>query len=274
VIEALFRLATYCHEAEKISAGAAVGQLRRLMRGVIYVDEGWQKIVDALHSSAVAAGVNFVTSSRIVALDIDGAVRSIEFGELEADAQDTAELRAPPLHREHPGTRLATDTVVLAVDPPTARELIGVGISWPPMRPVMISSLDVALSRLPKPENTFALGIDRPLYFSEHSKWAQLTPKGGALIHVAKYGGGEEGELEPLLDELQPGWRDLVVHRRFLPSMIVSNALIAPAPATRPSPVTPIPGLYLAGDWVGEVGLLSDAALASARMAARAILAA
>jgi len=273
VLEALFRLATYCHEAEKISAAAAVGQLRRAMRGVIYVDEGWQKLVDALHSSAVAAGVNFVTSSRIVALDVDGAVRAIEFGELEADAQDTAEMRRPqPGKREHPGTRLATDTVLLAVDPPTARELLG-DMSWPPMRPVMASCLDIALSRLPKPENIFALGIDRPLYFSVHSKWAQLTPKGGALIHVVRYGSGEESELEALLDEMQPGWREVTVHRRFLPSMIVSNALIAPAPATRPAPITPIPGLYLAGDWVGDVGLLSDAALASARTAARAILA-
>jgi phytoene dehydrogenase-like protein len=273
VIEALFRLATYCHEAEKISAAAAVGQLRRAMRGVIYVDEGWQKIVDALHSSAVAAGVNFVTSSRIVAIDIDSEVRAIEFGELEADDQDTAELRIPYVPRQHPGTRLATDTVLLAVDPPTARELV-VDVPWPQMRTAMVSTLDLALSRLPKPENYFALGIDRPLYFSVHSKWAQLTPKGGALIHVARYGSGEESELETLLDEMQPGWRELVVHRRFLPSMIVSNALIAPAPAARPAPITPIRGLYLAGDWVGDIGLLSDASLASARTAARAILAA
>jgi phytoene dehydrogenase-like protein len=272
VIEALFRLATYCHEAEKISAAAAVGQLRRAMRGVIYVDEGWQKIVDALHSSAVAAGVNFVTSSRIVAIDIDNGVRAIEFGELEADDQDTAELRIPYVPRQHPGTRLATDTVLLAVDPPTARELV-VDVPWPQMRTAMVSTLDLALSRLPKPENYFALGIDRPLYFSVHSKWAQLTPKGGALIHVARYGSGEESELETLLDEMQPGWRELVVHRRFLPSMIVSNALIAPAPAARPAPITPIRGLYLAGDWVGDIGLLSDASLASARTAARAILA-
>ena len=121
----------------------------------------------------------------------------------------------------------------------------------------------------------FALGIDRPLYYSVHSAYAQLTPSGGALIHVAKYGGDSkaEPELEALLDEMQPGWRELVVHCRFLPSMVVSNALMPPAPATRPAPITPIRGLYLAGDWVGDTGLLSDAALASASQAAKAILA-
>ena len=272
-MEALLRLATYCNEPERMSAAAALGQLRRALRGVIYVDEGWQKIVDALHSSAVAAGVNFVTSSRIVALDIDGTVRGIEFGELEPDVEDTMELRMPRPSREHPGTRLAADTVLLAVDPATARDLIG-EVVWPEMRTVIASCLDVALSRQPQPKKNFALGIDQPLYYSVHSRFAQLTPKGGALIHVARYGGGEENELEALLDEMQPGWRDLTVHRRFLPSMVVSNALIPPAPAARPSPATPVRGLYLAGDWVGDVGLLSDAALASARTAARAILAA
>ena len=52
----------------------------------------------------------------------------------------------------------------------------------------------------------------------------------------------------------------------------VSNALVTPA-SPRPSVRTSVPGLFLAGDWVGEDGLLSDAALASARAAARAALA-
>ncbi|MEO8036771.1 MAG: amine oxidase, partial [Acidobacteriota bacterium] len=73
-------------------------------------------------------------------------------------------------------------------------------------------------------------------------------------------------------DTIQPGWRDLIVHRRFLPSMTVSNALVRPG-VSRPPVTTSVKGLYLAGDWVGDEGLLSDAALSSARAAARAILA-
>jgi phytoene dehydrogenase-like protein len=91
-----------------------------------------------------------------------------------------------------------------------------------------------------------------------------------------KYGAGDaatdERALEALLDEMQPGWREVLVHRRFLPSMVVSNALATPA-TPRPSAVTSVRGLYLAGDWVGDEGLLSDAALASAKAAAKAILA-
>ena len=257
---------------QKLNAGAALTQLRLVMRGVIYIDEGWQKLVDALHSSAVAAGVNFVTSSRVVRVNHDGAVHEIEIGGLEYETQtETQSYLLPPAGDVH-GTRLATDTVLLAVDPESARELMG-KVTWPEMTPVILSTLDVALSRLPQPKKTFAVGIDRPLYYSVHSRWAQLTPKGGALIHVARYGGGDQAELEALLDEMQPGWRDSVVHCRFLPSMTVSNALMRPAPATRPTAVTPIRGLYLAGDWVGDKGLLSDAALASARDSAKAMLA-
>jgi phytoene dehydrogenase-like protein len=271
-IEALLRLATYCNEPEKLNAGAALNHLRLAMRGVIYVDEGWQKIVDALHSSAVTAGVNFVTSSRVIGVVHDGAVRGIEIGGLEQDQQTETQTYIHPSGSSGPGTRLTAETVLLAVDPSTARDLAG-DLSWPPMTTVVLSTLDVALSRLPQPKKTFALGIDRPLYYSVHSRWAQLTPKGGALIHASRYGGGDEAELEALMDEMQPGWRDHVVHCRFLPSMVVSNALMPPAPATRPAPITPIRGLYLAGDWVGDTGLLSDAALASARTAAKAILA-
>ena len=279
LFESLIRLATYCDEPERQSAAAALAQLRLGIRGVIYIDEGWQKIVDALHSAAIAAGVNFVTSSRVIAIEHDGAVRGIELGGLEEeiDKNTVSAIRVPDLNAPERGTRLAADTVLLAIEPSEARELIGDQLDWPEMRPVKASSLDVALSKLPNPKRKFALGIDDPLYFSVHSAWAQLTPKGGALIHAARYGGGEQNELEALLDRVQPGWRDVVVHRRFLPAMTVSNAVLPPAsegkPA-RPKPQTSIRGLYIAGDWVGEEGLLSDASLASARAAAKSILAA
>lgn len=278
-LEALMRLATYCNEPERQSAAAALAQVRLGIRGVIYVDEGWQKIVDAMHSAAVAAGVNFVTSSRIVAVDHDGEVRGIEVGGLEEEIEKTtvSAVAVPDLNSmNEPGTRLKADTVLLAVDPATARELIRTPVAWPEMRPVVASCLDVALSRLPQPKPKFALGIDEPVYLSVHSAWAQLTPKGGALIQTARYGGGEQVELENLLDRVQPGWRDVVVHRRFLPAMTVSNAVLPPARGdapVRPQAVTPIRGLYLAGDWIGETGILSDASLASARDAAKAILA-
>lgn len=301
LMEAYLRLATYSDAPDELSASAALEQLKLVMRGAMYVDEGWQKLVDALHSAAVTAGVSFVTSSRVVGIDFDDRVRAVELGGLEIeDRNDTMSVALPEIPPEGVrGTRLPADAVLLAVDPGTARELLGdraaeAGIANG-FTPVTATCLDVALSRLPVPDATFALGIDRPVYLSVHSAWAQLTPRGGALVHVAKYrrkplpiqddeleptdrrrraadSAADEAELESLLDDIQPGWRDALVHRRFLPSMTVTNSLSRPA-IPRPSPATPIRGLYLAGDWVGERGMLSDAALASARAAARGILA-
>jgi len=296
-IEALMRLATYSADADRQSAAAALTQLRLAMRGVLYIDEGWQKLVDALHSHAVAAGVNFVTSMRVVRVHHGDTVQGIELGGLELeDRNDTQSLALPDLPGDGTsGTRIPAGTVLLAVDPATAAELTGGAIAAGGARPVIAASLDVGLSRLPVKKPLFALGVDKPLYYSVHSAYAQLTPRNGALIHLAKYRhepatvtaeldpdgavrrratvSDDEQELESLLDDLQPGWRDVVVHRRFLPSMTVTNALSQPGIA-RPPVTTPIHGLYLAGDWVGTEGQLSDAALASARAAAKAILAA
>ena len=273
VLEAWIRLATYSDHAAVAAAPLALAQMKVALRGAIYVHEGWQRIVDSMRSTAVTSGVNFVSSSRIVGVDIDGGrVRAVRLGglELDADRMDTKSIAFPEMTPETvDGAPLPAEDVILAVDPATASELAGV--SWTP-QPVTASCLDVALRSLPDPKRTFALGIDQPLYFAAHSVWAQLAPKGGALVHTVKYGGGEERELEALLDRVQPGWRDVVVHRRFMPSMTVSNALVTPA-AERPSVTTGVRGLYLAGDWVGNEGLLSDAAFASARAAAKAILA-
>jgi hypothetical protein len=101
------------------------------------------------------------------------------------------------------------------------------------------------------------------------------------LIHVAKYlptdhkesPEADERELEGLMDLVQPGWRAQVVHRRFLPDMTVMNWLPAAREGGnrgRPGPRVPeAPGLFVAGDWVGSEGFLVDAALASAKEAAR-----
>ena len=85
----------------------------------------------------------------------------------------------------------------------------------------------------------------------------------------------DERQLEGLLDLVQPGWREVVVDRRYLPNMVVYHALVtaeAGGTAGRPGPTVPnIANLYVAGDWVGPQGMLADAALASAKRAAQLI---
>ena len=153
--------------------------------------------------------------------------------------------------------------------------------------PVRAACLELGLLALPRPKNTFALGIDEPTYFSVHSAVAEgLAPSGGALIHCARYLAPKEtpdradlqSQLEAVVDSMQPGWRDHVGSQRLLTDLVVSHALVASdlgGQSGRPGPAVPgCAGLFVAGDWVGAKGQLADAALASGRAAGRGAAAA
>jgi phytoene dehydrogenase-like protein len=268
---AAMRIATYSNATDRLSAGAAIRQLQlAFAKGVLYLDGGWQTIVNGLLNAALAAGAEVETGARTerIARDARGAVRAVH----------TANGRV-----------IYATNVIIAASPAVAASLVERGEASELARQagqaiaVKAACLDVALRRLPKPRALYAFGIDRPLYLSVHSASARLAPAGGALIHVAKYlvpGEDEppakvERELESLLDLVQPGWRAAVAHRRFLPDMTVMNALADAARGGtegRPGPqVDDVPGLYVVGDWVGREGMLVDASLASARRAAELI---
>jgi phytoene dehydrogenase-like protein len=142
-----------------------------------------------------------------------------------------------------------------------------------------MACLDLGLTDLPTAGRNFALGIDQPVYMSVHSATARLAPEGAALIQIGRYlpigeesdPAADEQELEGVLDLVHPGWRERVLQRRFMPSLTVAGA----APdvskgglAGRPPVETALDGVYLAGDWVGSEGTLSNASAASARQAA------
>lgn len=255
------RVATYANAPEESSAAAALEQVRRAVTdSVVYIDGGWQRLVDGLRSACEDAGVEFVESSRISAIcrDAFGAANGVHLAD---------------------GRTVPAAGVILTGSPQSIGAIVGPERMPATPPPVRAAVLDVALRRLPDPETLFALGIDQPLYFSVHSASAQLTPPGGALIHTAKYlPTGEsnperdEQQLLALLDRLQPGWQAHTVEQRFLPELTVSNGLVAArqgGPAGRIDvDGLEIPGLLIAGDWVGPEGMLADAAFASARRAA------
>jgi phytoene dehydrogenase-like protein len=229
-VRAVLRVSTYANH-DALPARAALDQVRLALKGnVLYLHGGWQQLVDSLRAKALEAGVRIV---------------------------------------EHHKTTHAEPGSVLAVPPEAVTELTGHRFEG--LVPVRAACLDLALPELPRPRHGFALGIDEPLYFSVHSRTAELGPH--HVVQLAKYLGpsdaGEDAlpQLERLADAMQPGWREHVVARRFLPEMTVVNAL----PGNRPA-VDAVPGLQLCGDWVGEEGMLVDCALASAAEAARRIL--
>ena len=267
LMEAFIRVATFVNAPEDFSAGTALMQLQRALAGVLYVDGGWKTLVDGIAATGTRWGVRVRSQARALRLE----ATSTGFVVTLAD-----------------GTTLGARAVVLAVPPRDAASLVAsAGVDAPAtftdVVPGRVATLDLALARLPRPEERFVLGIDAPLYLSVHSAVAKLAPEGKAVIHVMKYLPLEEtdpsadrGELEALLDLAQPGWQREVVHAQYLPRMAAVERIdLAREGGLDGRPgveVRALPGIAVAGDWVQGGAWLTDATLGSAREAARAVL--
>ncbi|HVL46982.1 MAG TPA: FAD-dependent oxidoreductase [Candidatus Thermoplasmatota archaeon] len=253
------RLTTLAHGPSTTSAAVAIEQMVMVTRAkTLYLHGGWQSLVDDLRQAASRHGVVLETSERAAALrNRDGCVSGVE---LEA------------------GRTLAADAVILAVPP---RSALQIAPDVPELRaaadaslPVRMACLDVGLSDLPRPDLTYALGLGEPLYYSVHSRYAELAPRGSALVHVMRYlAPGEAPDdasraMEQFLDFLQPGWPQRVEARQDLPEITVSSWWPRPDVSRPSSLVESVSGLYLAGEWVGPDGLLAHASAASATAAA------
>jgi hypothetical protein len=125
--------------------------------------------------------------------------------------------------------------------------------------------------------------LDRPLYLSAHAPVARLAPPGRAMVEVMKYvAPGTAESAAAVREELvalrrRAGIADAdVLEQRFLRRMTVAHAMpLARRGGLAGRPAVTAPGcgnVFVAGDWVGPVGLLSDAAAASAELAAREAL--
>ncbi len=258
-IASIARVTTYANAPDRASAGATIAQIQRgASPGVLYLDGGWQILVDGLERAAVAAGVRIVRAAPVASIiTTSGKACGVSVAS---------------------GERIAGRAVLLATGPATARALLGQPTFAADLVPSHTACLDLGLSGLPHPERLVAFGLDEPTYFSVHSAVAALARR-GATVHLMKYldpdepddAGRAEAELEGVADRVQPGWRSRVEARRFLPNLVASNALVS-AGTRRPAvDASGMPGAYLAGDWVGEHGMLADAAIASARVAAARI---
>ena len=240
-IQMAVRTATYAIAFDYLSARTALRQLSLALNpGVIYLDGGWQTLVDGLARRALSQGVQIRTGVRITSL-----------------------------------STLRADGIILATDPETVEQLTGVTLA--PRKAIYAACLDLCLSRLPEGAPTAAFALDRPLYYSVHSAVARLAPPGEAAVHVMKYLQDESSEPVSLREELEqyvdlviPGWRLNLRRARFMPSLRVSASI--PGSQGRADELLPnTDGLAIAGDWVGSEGMLVDAAVSSALRAARLI---
>jgi phytoene dehydrogenase-like protein len=248
------RVSTYVADLEGAPADLAISQLKMaLFRGVSYLDGGWASLVEGLSSAASAAGATIRAHQPATGI---GAVP----GGWEVAVAGGEVLRASAV-------------VIAAGGPAMARKLLPVDPGWPELGPpVTAACLDLGL-RGRRPALLF--GVDEPLYLSRHCPPGDLAPLGGSLVHVMRYGGRDAGRDRAELRRyarLAGITDDQIVEERFLANVIVTHVLPSPEQglAGRPAVTsTGAEGLYLAGDWVGPTGWLTDAAMASGRRAGR-----
>ena len=150
----------------------AIGQLKLALKGnVWYIDGGWQTLVDGAAAPGVGRGRDCSdrNSSHI-------RVRQRGWGYHRPGGRrdrPVLERRLSPFHPERP--------FKFWVSTQNRRWPGGVAAACPSRRRVW-------MSRLPAdPPRRFALGLDRPYYFSVHSAAARLAPEGISVVHVMKY---------------------------------------------------------------------------------------
>lgn len=248
---ALVRVTTFVADHDALSADVAAAQLRiGFFPGVRYLRGGWQSLVDALAAAAVQRGATLRTRAAVRLLHKEAGGWTV--------ALDKETLRADLL-------------VVAAGGPEAVGKLLGDEAPPAPGPAAELSVLDLGLRNLPRRTRRFALGIDAPTYLSRHSPPGH---RDGVLLSLASYAREPRAALEAMADTVQPGWREQVTLERFLPRMVAVSAIPTPAGGGLPGrPRTDQgDGLYLAGDWVGPEGWLTDAAIASGAAAAAAAL--
>jgi phytoene dehydrogenase-like protein len=272
LMAALARTLVYTTALDLVSAEVFVDKLRRSLRHPVhYIDGGWQTLVDALHGVAEQAGARIVTGAGVEAVDHDhGRARGV---------------------RLRNGSSVGAAAVIIATRPQDASRLVDGGVHPSLQRivdglvPGKLACLDVALRQLPSPRYPVVQDLDSPRFMTAQSLYSHVAPKGGVLIYTFTQldprqptdPREDERDLEALLDVAQPGWREALVTRQYLPRIEAVGALPTATGggfAGRPGPEAPgIAGLYLAGDWIGAEGFLADASMASALQAAQLALA-
>jgi phytoene dehydrogenase-like protein len=227
----LIRITTFAIELDNLDAGAALTQIAIALRqGVIYVDGGWQTLIDGLADRARSLGVEIRCGEPASALDKTGTV--------------------------------------LAVGPEAVEKLTGVHIPKGPA--LRMATLDLGLAGIPDKTPVTAFALDRPIYLSTHfnSAGKRLVHVAKYLGSTAQDPKTVRAELEEYASLVMPAWNQHTEFVRFLPDLTVAPLMPTANPKRPHADFLHMKNVTVAGDWVGPESMLADAAVASALEAA------
>lgn len=263
------RLSGYSNAPHLVSAGIVLRQLKLSLTGAVYVNRGWQTIINQLLELANKYGVSIIQSCHIEQLVLDRTLQTVIY----THNQNT----------QHIQTRWIISTIppkaLLELVPEIKEKSLGKLLAG--SIPVKAACLDLTLKRLPQTNRHFALDVNDSLYYSNHSNAAKLTyhPE-HQVIHVMKYLKPDEQADDHVLQDLyaflelnQPSWREQLVTERYLPQLVVSHRLpVVGSPDPAAQVQQSFPGLLVAGEWTSNQYILADAAVVTALEASKIIL--
>ncbi|MFN8575272.1 MAG: FAD-dependent oxidoreductase [Candidatus Sericytochromatia bacterium] len=248
---ALVRLWTYSNNYTQNAYIVLQQAIKALKDNVTYIDYGWQSLIKQLEEIALKLGVDINTGSKIDKVVEDKEYSNIIF------------KNSLSLNFDYIIFSISPNEILSLLDNEKIKEYVN------EVKPIKVSCLDLALEKLPNPNISFILGIDKDIYYSVHSKYAFLSKNNKTIVHLIKYLSNDNEaknslkDFENLMDIVQPDWEKYIIKQRFLPKMIVSNN-IYPSSGKRPNvKLEGTSNIYICGDWVGNKGLLADASLSS-----------
>jgi hypothetical protein len=240
LLDTLARTATYAWPVDPLDGPTVARQVLLALRGVLYLDGGWQTLVDGLLGRADALGVQVLPGEE--ALEVSDGLRTA------TGAPRRRSRRVGPA-----GAVLAAPRRAARLVCPRAHELPR------SRRPVAPRA------------GRGARGGGSPCTCRSTPAQPRSRPRGQRLIHLGRYlAPGEEpdrAELEQLADRVVPGWREGMGLQRYTPALTVVHALPIAGVARTPAQLDS--GVWVVGDAVDAPGLLADAVAASAAQAAR-----
>lgn len=267
IFYSLCRLSTYISAPTLLLAKPVLKQVKRgLNTGVLYVDGGWETIIQKLKLLAIEGGTEIIYSKNVIEIEHHEHHQSIRCSDGELYNVPDCIIAAPPKEALK---------MVNGSDNTTLRTWVNQSI------PVTASCLDLGVKKLPNPENQFAIGLDQSLYFTNQSRSSKLSDDGILVVSLVKYHDPMESinvqenraQLESVMDLLHPAWRNEVVVKQFLPKITVVHDFPHVKRKNNPGPSIPqMKGIYIAGDWCGHEEILADAAVESGKRAALEIL--
>ncbi|MEH7379969.1 FAD-dependent oxidoreductase [Bacillus sp. JJ1533] len=267
IFYSICRLTSYTNASTLQLAKPVLKQVKRsLNAGVLYVDGGWETIVQKLKKQAEAWGAEILTNKNVTNIEHHEQYQIIQCSD---------------------GTIIHVPDCIVAAPPKEAINMIN-GAEHTSLRlwneqaiPVTACCLDIGIKKLPNPKHQFAIGLDQALFFTNQSRAAKLSEDGTLVVSLAKYHNpmeeinvnADKQQLESVMDLLHPGWQKEVVVQQFLPKLTVSHDFPHVKRKENPGPRIPeMKGIFIAGDWAGHEEVLADAAVASGKRAAREIL--